>query len=134
MQKSRMTKAVLTAGMLAAVATGCVLTPFPNQTIAHPFANVNFSGFTGTPGQTVRVQYQTPNGIWNNVGTTMSANVATDGVYNWSLTDDIPQAGWGPHGNDYQTKIRVQNLSSGDNLPFRNGEYVLTLYAAGPAG
>ena len=120
--------------VLLLAATGCMLNPLPNSWIGAPNLNVNFSGFVSVPNDTIIVQYQTPNGIWNNVGSTQSDAFMTDGVYNWALTDNIPNAGWEPVDDDYQTKIRIIQLSTGDHLANRAGEYVTTLYAAGPEG
>ena len=81
--------------VLACTAIGCMETPTQGTSIGTPGHNITFSGYLTVPNETVRIEYRTWNGVWNNLVTTNSSAVASGmGRYEWIVEAQVPDAGW----------------------------------------
>ena len=110
-------------------------TPTQGTSIGTPGHNITFSGYLTVPNETVRIEYRTWNGVWNNLVTTNSSAVASGmGRYEWIVEAQVPDVGWAAVGDDFTTEVRARRLSTGELLFHDMGLSSVTVYASGPEG
>ena len=112
--------------IFAVVQTGCVLSPLDEQVISDPHAEITFSGYTGTPGQAVILEYKYQSSQWIEIapGTHLtSATVPTQvtlsadtpfQLFPWTTTVTLPDSAWtGDSRGRYAAQVRARLGGSG---------------------